>query len=370
MSRDEALADYLYDNDTVTYDVVAFDPNNYRAVMHLTDADLKRFLDGHAAEVEARYKADATLYKGVKPQLSIREIFIPKAFPVADKKPDDKKPDDKAAADKKPGSNTAENPRGLPLDAAKAKLEAVRAQIAAGKLKFIDAEKQLAADSLDDSPQDNGDRGWMPADTVALGDKEINDATKTLKPGELSPVVVTDRGSYLVTVVDKREGDLSFDQVKARDRQQARQGRVGQGSRQARRAQDARRCPGRQDARSDVRARVGPAGQPRGSAQQPEPAARDARADPEDDAAEAAAPAAAPREARRRWRPTRSTCRSAGSPTPTARRAAPPRLRPQRLRRRLRPRARGARRSLRPVRAPARPRPRPLRLRRPLPRCR
>ncbi|HEY0189750.1 MAG TPA: peptidylprolyl isomerase, partial [Kofleriaceae bacterium] len=222
VSRDEALADYLYTNDTVTYDVVAFDPNNYRAVMHLGDADIKRYLDGHAAEIEARYKADTALYKGVKPQLAIREIFIPKAFPLAPAKPDDKKDDkadkdkkdDKAADGKKPASNTAENPRGLPLDVAKTKLEAVRAQIAAGKLKLADAEKQLAADSSDDSPQDNGDRGWMPADTIALGDKEVNDATKALKPGELTKVISTDRGTYLVTVVDKREGDLGFDQVK------------------------------------------------------------------------------------------------------------------------------------------------------------
>ena len=237
VSRDEALADYLYENNTVSYDVVTFDPGKYKLAMRLTDADNKRFLEGHKAEVEARYKADERTYKGVKPQLALREIFIPKAYPEAPKPADDKagkpaddktgKPaDDKAAkpaddkktadkaTDKKPGAGDAPNPRGLPLDVAKTKLEAVRAQIAAGKLTFADAEKQLAADSSDDAPADNGDRGWQSAEGAGLGDKEVNTAVKTLKPGEMTPVIATERGTYLVMATDKREGDLSFDQVK------------------------------------------------------------------------------------------------------------------------------------------------------------
>jgi hypothetical protein len=271
VSRDEALANYLYENNTVTYDVVAFDPGKYRLAMRLGDPDIKRFLDGHTGEVEARYKADERTYKGVKPQLALREIFIPKAYPQAapaddkaakpaddkaakpaddkaakpaddktkpaDKKPPDDKaadktkpadkkpPDDKAAdktkpadkkpaGDKKPAAGEPANPRGLLPDIAKAKLEAARNAIAAGKLKFTDAEKQLAADSSDDVPADNGDRGWRSVDNAGLGDKAVNDAVKTLKPGEMTPVIVTDRGAYLVIATDKREGDLSFDQVK------------------------------------------------------------------------------------------------------------------------------------------------------------
>ncbi|HET7501534.1 MAG TPA: SurA N-terminal domain-containing protein, partial [Kofleriaceae bacterium] len=298
VSREEALANYLYENNTVTYDVVAFDPGKYKVAMRLGDADIKRFLEGHQAEVQARYKADERLYKATKPQLALREIFIPKAYPqlkpaddkpagqnpadqkpadpkagdkagkptddkaagkakpdqagdkaadkaggkaadkagdkVADKaRPADKKPADKArpadkkadkVADKKPADDKADkkpavgdpaNPRGLPTDVAKAKLEAAREAIAAGKLKFTDAEKQLAADSSDDVPADNGDRGWRSVDSAGLGDKAVNDAVKTLKPGEMTPVIVTERGAYLVMATDKREGDLSFDQVKS-----------------------------------------------------------------------------------------------------------------------------------------------------------
>lgn len=207
VSRDEALADYLYDQNTVTYDVVAFDPTKFRPALKVTEADLKRYADAHTAELETKYKAEAGLYKGVKPELQIREIFIPKAF---DTKPAAPPADPKAPADaKKP-----EKVYGLPIEAAKTKLEAVRAQIAAGKLKFEDAEKQLAADSSEDAPAQNGDRGWKKADDAQLGEKVVNDAVKTLKPGEMTPVLVGDRGVILAIAVAKREGDLTFDQVK------------------------------------------------------------------------------------------------------------------------------------------------------------
>jgi hypothetical protein len=237
VSRNEALADFLYDNNTVTYDAVSFDPAKYAAAIKLSDADIKRYLDSHGDEVSARYKADERTYKAVKPQLQIQEIFIPKAYPepakpaaADDKKADDKKADDKTAKaddkkadDKKPADDKKAakaddkkpaNPRGLLPEIAKPKLEDIRAQIAAGKLKFADAQKLLAADSSDDAPADNGDRGWRSADNAALGDKAVNDAVKALKPGEMTPVIATDRGAYLVMVTDKREGDLSYDQVK------------------------------------------------------------------------------------------------------------------------------------------------------------
>lgn len=237
VSREEALAEYLYDHDTVTYDVVAFDPTKYKNALRLTDADVARFIEGHASEVEARYKADEALYKGLKPEFAIRAIFIPKALaeaapPAEPAKPadpaaktDDKKPTEKATdkatdkpaekvADKKPAAG-APKPYGLPVEEAKAKLEAVRTQIEAGKLTFADAEKQLAADSSEDAPASNGDLGWRKLETAELGEKAINDAVKTLQKGQMTPVIVGDRGVYLVTAMDKREGDLSFDQVKA-----------------------------------------------------------------------------------------------------------------------------------------------------------
>src|SRR5690242_10864915 len=88
VSRDEAYSQFLYDNDQVTYDVMAFRPEDYHQAMHLTDADVSRYLQAHEADVKARYKADERTYKDVKPQLQLREIFIAKAEPAAPAKAD------------------------------------------------------------------------------------------------------------------------------------------------------------------------------------------------------------------------------------------------------------------------------------------
>ena len=221
VSRDEALNEYLFENNTVTYDLVAFRPEAYRAAMKLTDADVERFLATHGAEVEARYKTDERTYKGLKPQLQLRQIFIAKldepkpveetppapdqgsAAPAPAPKPDAAKPDTKKADEKKVG---------MKIDDAKAKLEAVRAAVAAGKQKFVDAARQLNTDEAMKST--GGELGWRTAESAMLGDKAVTDAVKDLKPGEMTPVITTDRGAYLVLAEDKREGDLTFDQVK------------------------------------------------------------------------------------------------------------------------------------------------------------
>jgi len=204
VSREEALADFLHSRNTVSYDVVTFSPAAYRAAMRVGDADLQRFLATHEAEVKARYQQDERLYKGLKPQLKLRQIFIAAAAPA----PTDK-PADAAGSAAGAGAGSAEKPE--PGDA-KAKLEAARTQIAAGKQKFADAAKQLATSDADKAS--GGDLGWRSIENPQLGDKAVNDAVKALAPGQMTPVITTDSGAYLVIAEEKREGDLAFDQVK------------------------------------------------------------------------------------------------------------------------------------------------------------
>lgn len=217
VSKEEALAQWRSENDTATYDAVSFKPETYRSALRMTEVDVDRYLKDHGDDVSARYKADERTYKGTKPALKLRQIFIAKAEPKAEDKPpaDDKKPADKPA-DKKPDDKKADDkkkpavkPVGMPIDEAKAKLEAVRT---AGAKKFADAAKELNTD--DNAKSVAGDIGWHSIDNAALGDKAVNDAVKVLKPGELTPVIATDKGAFLILAEDKREGDLSFDQVK------------------------------------------------------------------------------------------------------------------------------------------------------------
>jgi parvulin-like peptidyl-prolyl isomerase len=238
VSREEALADYLYENNTVSYDMVEFSPTPYKVAMRLGDADVERFIAGHEADVKKKFTDDERTYKATKPALKLRSIFIqklveaPKAPEPPPAPPTDgagsgsaagsgagsaTPPADKTAqtppAPKKPEeTKPEEKPIGMPIDAAKATLEATRKAIADGKQKFADAAKLL---STDDAAKANGGYvGWKPVDNAQLGDKAVNDAVKTLKAGEMTPVITTDNGAYLVIAEAAREGDLTYDQVK------------------------------------------------------------------------------------------------------------------------------------------------------------
>ncbi|HLL25241.1 MAG TPA: peptidylprolyl isomerase, partial [Kofleriaceae bacterium] len=224
VSREEALANFLHTNNTVSYDLVTFAVAPYRAALRVTDADIERYLAAHEADVKARYERDERLYKGLKPQLKLRQIFVAAAPGAADVPP---APGTGSAVGSAAGSGagsaagsgagsavakTEPAKPGVSIEEAKKKLEDARTAIAGGKQKLADAAKQLATD--DTSKANGGDLGWRSLDNPQLGDKALNDAVKALKPGELTPVITTSSGAYLVLAEDKREGDLSYDKVK------------------------------------------------------------------------------------------------------------------------------------------------------------
>lgn len=213
VSRDEALQAFLFRGNTVTYDVVGFSAADYRAAMRLTEADVARFLAGHEKEVQARFKQDERLYDDKPLQLQLRQIFIAKKD---DKKADDKKPvdDKKPADDKKPDDKKAEkdDAPGMAIDAAKAKLEAVRTAYAADKASFAKAAKDLNTD--EGARALAGAIGWHTASDPQLAEKAVSDAVKTLKVGDISPVIATDRGAYVVVVEASREKKVTYDQAK------------------------------------------------------------------------------------------------------------------------------------------------------------
>ncbi len=228
VSREEALASYLFENNTVSYDVVQFTPATYRDAMRLSDADVQRFLAAHEDDVKKKWTELERTYKATQPALKVRSIFITKLEPA--KPADAAKPADGAGAgsgaaapppapepakvaESSDGKTPPAKPVGMPVEEAKTKLEAARAAITAGKQKFADAARQLSTDET--AKINGGDMGWQKIESAQMGDKAVNDAIKTLKPGELSPVITTEAGAYLVMAEDKREGDLTYDQVKA-----------------------------------------------------------------------------------------------------------------------------------------------------------
>jgi parvulin-like peptidyl-prolyl isomerase len=210
VSRDEALQQFLYENNTVTFDAVKFQPAVYLAAMKLTEDDIARFVAGHEADIKAKFAVDERLYKGVKPQILVRQIFLEKPAP-APIAPPPAAGSGSGAAPVAPA--VVEKDKALvAFEASVAKLEIMRADIAAGKAKFADVAKSMSTD--DASKFLGGSLGWRTVESPQVGDTVLNDAVKALKVGDVSAVLTTDRGVYLFTVEAKREGDLKFDQVK------------------------------------------------------------------------------------------------------------------------------------------------------------
>lgn len=176
VARDEVFSEWLHSERTVTFQAVVFDAARYRKAMTISDADADRYLAAHTAEVQAKYDADkAAKYTATVPQVKVRRVFVGKED--------------------------------------QAKLEAARAEIVAEKKTVADV-----AAALDRDPgvrARRGELGWKIADAPDLGDPALTEALKALTPGgEPSPVIETATGAWLLAVEDKREGDLTFDQVK------------------------------------------------------------------------------------------------------------------------------------------------------------
>jgi len=185
VSVEEARARYIAENTTVAFDAVRFDPAVYADALRITDADLDRYLAAHEAEVKATY-VEAS-WKGKK-QLRVRRVFV--------------------AATPPPPTGAAPT-----VDPARAKLDAARAEIAAGKKTFAAVATTLDADEA--FRNKGGDWGWYDEAALTLPEPALNDAIKALtEPGAVSPVIVAGAGFYLLTVSDRRAGDLTFDQVK------------------------------------------------------------------------------------------------------------------------------------------------------------
>jgi len=88
--------------------------------------------------------------------------------------------------------------------AAKEKLQALRAEIAAGRIDFADAAKRYS--QCPSAPQ-GGDLGFILR--KGMLDEPFAKAAFALKPGELSQVVETDSGVHLIRVTARKPGTPS-----------------------------------------------------------------------------------------------------------------------------------------------------------------
>jgi parvulin-like peptidyl-prolyl isomerase len=212
-AREEARDEFIYEGSTVTFEAVTFASADYATAMQLTDADVARYVAANDAAVRAAYTADERSYKGTKPAVLVRQIFVAKAAAAAPPADGATPPADGAAATPPAdGAAAAKAPAEAKPDPALASLQATRADILAKKTTFAAAAARLNQDPVDRA--NSGRLGYRTADAPKLPDATLNDAVKAMKVGDVSEVLTTSKGFWLLTVEDKREGDLSYDQVK------------------------------------------------------------------------------------------------------------------------------------------------------------
>ncbi len=177
VSRDEVLAEYNHQHTTATVQYVRFSSAAY-SLPNPSDAEIAGYLADHEKDVKAKYDAEAVNYKDTKPSVKLREIFIDKG-------------DDAAASE--------------------AKAKDVLAKLDAGG-DFAALAREMSDDKA--TAERGGLIGWRRLDRPGLPDPKLTDALAKLEAGKHSGVIDTDRGHYILAVNAKREGDLSFDQVK------------------------------------------------------------------------------------------------------------------------------------------------------------
>lgn len=184
VTRDEALAAWIDQNTSATIDAVVFSTRDARSALKLSEADALKWADANDAKLREVFEARTALYKGMPVQLRLRRIALAR----------------------KPGAPADE-------DAALLKtLSETREAIANKKASFADAARKLTTRTSEVSS--GGLVGWRSRSNATLGHPLINEAVAKLEPEQMTEVVTAPEEYVLVLAEAKREGDLSYEQVR------------------------------------------------------------------------------------------------------------------------------------------------------------
>lgn len=193
-SPEEARARFIHENTKATIDVVQFRPDEYRRKLGLSAEDIDRYLQEHESEVRAKYEADSVQYRDRGKEARIRQVFIGRKQPAV----------------MQPGETTDEGATDEAPDPGLVAAREAHEQLEGGADFALVAMER----SEDERTKDKGgDLGWRSVESPGLGARELVDALASLEPGQISDVITTTRGYYILKVEDTREGDLTFEQV-------------------------------------------------------------------------------------------------------------------------------------------------------------
>jgi parvulin-like peptidyl-prolyl isomerase len=197
VSPEEVEQRYQQENTKADVAFVTFAVGPERQKLEVAAADVDAYLKAHEADLKAQYDKEADRWKGRDKEVRVRDLFVKTERPPAENKPAEGA--DKAAPPA-PAPDTRPDP-------ARPKADAALARVKKGE------DFAAVVRSLDATASRGGDLGWRPLRGLRLG-KPVADAVEKLAKGASTDVVEVPEGYHIVQLVDSREGDLTFDQVK------------------------------------------------------------------------------------------------------------------------------------------------------------
>lgn len=196
VSPEEVLERYKRDHDKVWLEYVKFEPRKYRQKIELSDADLDAYVQANEATLKKQFEADQALYTGRGDWVRVRAIYVESPR--------------KLKARQEVGETGEAPPADDLPDPARADAEAALNRVKGGE-DFAKVAREQSAHK--ESARRGGLMDWAPVTGLGLG-AEVTQAIEALAAGQMTDVVETATGYYVVRVEERHQGDLGFDQVK------------------------------------------------------------------------------------------------------------------------------------------------------------
>ncbi len=189
VSEAELRAEYEGRQNQLSLRYVRFEAGRFADLIDPAAADVDKHIEAHKDELVKQFEAQGVRFTKLPKQLRLRYIQVKKPQPPAEDADKATKATYEAA-----------------LKDARAKIEGAAARQKAGE-DFRTIARQVSEDAM--TAARGGDYGWASVEGTGTGlDPMIDQTAATLKAGEVSAVVESEEGLYLVRVDGVREGDV------------------------------------------------------------------------------------------------------------------------------------------------------------------
>ncbi len=185
VSADEVKTDFEQKNLQINLEFVRYQARRFEDESEVTPAEIDAYKASHKDEIKKQFDERPFLYKKLDRQAKLRHLFL----------------------------DVAKDAPQPAVDAAMKKAEGLAAKIKAGT-PFAELAQKESQDER--SKKRGGLLGWKKKEFTPFG-KELDEKiwAAGTKKGDLIGPARTDRGIYLISVEDFREGDVPFEQAQS-----------------------------------------------------------------------------------------------------------------------------------------------------------